>query len=97
MKTISSKVSDEFYLLAHKVAKENNLTVSSMIKQAFETSRINDKSIELKILKEINLIGNELSDISQSCNIKNVVDMQVLLSLSSLEEQLKNIRKSLDI
>ncbi len=97
MKTISSKVSDEFYILANKVAKENNLTVSSMIKQAFETSKINDKSIELEILKEINLIRNELSDISQHCNIKNVVDKQVLLSLSSIEEHLKNIRESLDI
>ena len=97
MKTISAKVTDEFYILANKVAKENNLTVSSMIKQAFETSKIQDKSIELKMLNQLHLIREEVSNISEYCNINKVIDKQVLFTLSSIEESLKDIREDLEI
>lgn len=97
MKTISAKVTDEFYNLANRVAKENNLSVSSMIKQAFETSKIQDKSIELKMLNQLHLIREELSSISEHCNINKIIDKQVLFTLSSLEESLKEIRNDLEI
>jgi len=97
MKTISAKVTDEFYLLAKKVAKENNISVSSMIKQAFETSKIQDKSIELKILNELHLLRIELSYLSEHCNIENMLDKQILFTLSSMEKSLKEIRENLEL
>lgn len=97
MKTISAKVTDEFYLLANKVSKENNISVSSMIKQAFESSKIEDKSIELKILNELHNLRNECAKISEYCAIENVVDKQVLLTLASLETSFTEIRETLKI
>jgi len=97
VKTISAKVTDEFYILANRVAKENNLSVSAMIKQAFETSKIQDKSIELKMLNQLHLIRAELSNISEHCDIDKVIDKQVLFTLSSIEESLKEIRENLEI
>lgn len=97
MKTISAKVTDEFYNLAKKVAKENNISVSSMIKQSFETSKIQDKSIELKMLNQLHIIREEVSKISEHCDINKVIDKQLLFTLSSIEESLKEIRESLEI
>ena len=97
MKTISAKVSDEFYLLANRVAKENNISVSSMIKQAFQTAKVEDKSIELKLLRELHIIRIELYKISEYCSINRVIDKQVLFTLSSIEESLKEIRENLEI
>jgi len=97
MKTISAKVTDEFYILAKRVAEENNISVSSMIKQAFETSKIQDKSIELKMLNQLHSIREEVSRISEHCDINKVIDKQILFTLSSMEESLKYIRESLEI
>ena len=97
MKTISAKVTDEFYLLANKVAKENNISVSSMIKQAFETSTIEDKSIELRLLNELHNLRNECAKISDYCHIEKTVDKQVLLTLASLETSFTEIRETLKI
>jgi len=97
VKTISAKVTDEFYNLAKKVAKENNISVSSMIKQSFETSKIQDKSIELKMLNQLHIIREEVSKISEHCDINKVIDKQLLFTLSSIEESLKEIRESLEI
>jgi len=77
--------------------KKGDCLIVTMIKQAFETSKIQDKSIELKMLNQLHLIRAELSNISEHCDIDKVIDKQVLFTLSSIEESLKEIRENLEI
>ena len=91
MPTVSAKVSDDEKLNFTKIAKENNLSVSAMIKQAFNNATIKDTTDEKKIHYELKRIGNNLNQVAYHCNSNNVIDKQVLLSLSRIEEELKKL------
>lgn len=89
MKTISSKISDEEYQLISDIAKEQNISISLLIKQAIFNAKIQDKSIEKEKLYHYNKIGNNLNQIARKCNLKNAVDKLVLEELISIKEELK--------
>ena len=91
MKTISAKVTDELYERAKQIAKDNSLSVSAMIKQAFTTASIKDISYEKKILHQLHRIGNNVNQLSRHCNTKKVLDRQILLSLLRIETDLKEL------
>ena len=91
MPTVSAKVTNEEKLKFEKIAKENSLTVSTMIKQSFHNATIKDTSDEKKMHYELKRIGNNLNQIAYHLNSKNVVDKQVLASLSRIEKELKSL------
>ena len=91
MRTISAKVSDELYEIAKKKAEENNLTISSMLKQAFTTATIKDKSVEIALAEEINRVGNNLNQISRHANIHKALDRSVLASIKFIEQRLDEV------
>jgi len=91
MPTVSAKVSIEEKNKFDKIAKENNLTISTMIKQSFHNATIKDTTDEKKIHYELKRIGNNLNQVAYHCNSNNVIDKQVLLSLSRIEEELKKL------
>jgi len=91
MKTISAKVDDELYETAKRVAEENGLTVSKMLKQSFTSATIKDTRYEQKILHELHRIGNNLNQIARYVNTHKALDRQVLASLSRIESDLKEL------
>ncbi len=91
MKTIGARVDDELYEIAQRIANENGLTVSKMLKQAFTTAVIKDVSHERKLLHEIHRIGNNINQISKYANTKKVLDRQVLSMLSKIESDIKEL------
>ena len=91
MKTISAKVDEELYNKAKRIAQENGLTVSAMLKQAFTSATIKDTSADRKILHELHRIGNNLNQIARHANTHKALDRQVLASLVSIESDLKEL------
>ena len=95
MKTVSARVTEEEYLRYKKIASEHNLSVSALIKMAFNFAEIKDPTIEKSINAEIRSIGINLNQIAKRCNIKKVVDKQTADSLIVIETQLNEILKGL--
>jgi predicted transcriptional regulator len=91
MRTISAKVDDELYEKVKKVADENNITISTLLKQAFQNSTIKDVSVEREILFQIHKIGINLNQIAKRCNAKKTVDRLTLEALSRIENELKEL------
>ena len=91
MKTISAKVDNELYDKAKRIAQENGLTVSAMLKQALTTATIKDTSYEQKLLHEIHRVGNNLNQVARYANTHKALDRQVLSSLVRIESDLKEL------
>ena len=91
MPTISSYVSDEVYKNINEVSLSNNTSVSKVIKSALDGITIRDRSVELKILYQLNKIGNNLNQIAKIANINKTVDKQILESLVRIEKSLKDL------
>lgn len=89
MKTIGAKVDDALYETAQRVANENGLTVSKMLKQAFTTATIKDLSYERRLLHELHRIGNNINQVAKYANTNKALDRQVLAMLSRIESDLK--------
>ena len=93
MRTISAKVSDDFFEYVSELAEQKNLTISELIKQSILHSKIEDKKAQQRIAYEINRIGNNLNQIARLCNMRRAVDIATLQELTIIEEQLKEIIK----
>lgn len=91
MPTVSSYVSDEEYDRYKKIASDHNLSVSSIIKMAFNSAEIRDPKIEKSVNAQIRKIGINLNQIAHRCNIKKAVDKQTADSLILIETQLNEI------
>ncbi len=89
MKTIGAKVDDALYETAQRVANENGLTVSKMLKQAFTTATIKDLSYERRLLHELHRIGNNINQVAKYANTNKALDRQVLAMLLRIESDLK--------
>lgn len=93
MRTVSAKLSDEDFDKISQLAKEQNLTISSLIKQAVFAAKIVDTKAVKKISQDrnyfLNRIGNNLNQIAKKCNEKNQVTLSTLHTLKSIEEELK--------
>ena len=93
MKTVSAKVTFEDFDKIKKLANQNNITISSLIKQAIFSTEIADP----KPLKNLNLevarIGNNLNQIAKYVNIKKQYNAT---AKSGLEEIYYDIEKILD-
>lgn len=94
MVTISAKVSVEDKMRFKRLARENDLTISALIKQVIETGNIIDvnqiESLKIEKLKEMNRMSNYIHDIKESCNIDKPIDREVLLALVRVESAFKN-------
>ena len=101
MKTISAKIDDELHEAILKKIDEIDpkITMSKFIKNSLTKSLKfkSDKPLELKddkikIVYELNRIGNNLNQISKHCNIKKAVDVATLQELKIIENLLMEIR-----
>lgn len=94
MPTVGAFVDDIMYARYKKVALENNLTISAVIKQALEKAEIIDvnkmKYLELERLAKLSWIESNLYQIVNYCDTKKVVDVLVLTSLLEIENVSKN-------
>jgi hypothetical protein len=94
MPTVGAFVDDIMYAKYKKVALENNLTISAVIKQALEKAEIIDvnkmKYLELERLAKLSWIESNLYQIVNYCDTKKVVDVLVLTSLLEIENVSKN-------
>lgn len=95
MPTVSAYVSDEEYNRYKKIASDHNLSVSSIIKMAFNSAEIKDPKLEKSINAQIKKIGINLNQIAHRCNVRKSVDQQTADSLIVIETQLNEILKRL--
>lgn len=95
MPTVGAYVDDIMYAKYKKVALENNITISVVIKQALEKSEIIDinkmKSLEIARLAKLSWIERNLYEIANYCDTKKVVDTFVLSLLMEIENVSKNL------
>ena len=91
MRTISAKVSNEIYDIVNEIAESKNITKSETIKQAILNAKIEDTSLRLEKLYQLNAISNNLNQIAKKCNIKKSVDKEILLLLRTIEEKLNGM------
>jgi len=90
MTTISAKITVDEKMRFQQMAKEKNLTVSTLIKQTIKMGKIIDVN-ELERLEELNRIGNYIYQIKEYCLTSGTIDEQVLLALLRIEYACKNI------
>ena len=90
MTTISAKITVDEKMRFQQMAKEKNVTVSTLIKQTIKMGKIIDVN-ELERLEELNRIGNYIYQIKEYCATSGTIDEQVLLSLLRIEHACKNI------
>lgn len=97
MPTVSAKVSIEEKATFERIARENGLTTSAMIKQAFHNAEIKDvkqeRTIEIDLLFELQRIGKETNEISKKCNISKTVDRLTYATCNRLFEEVKALRE----
>ena len=89
MATLSTYVSDEDYDRAKEIAIEQHMSVSKMLKMAFNNAIIVDQSVELELINQVKAIGINVNQIAKRCNTKKVIDRLTY-------EQLVNIRESIE-
>lgn len=93
MRTVSAKLSDADFEKISMLAREQNLTISSLIKQAVFAAKIVDTKAVKKISQErnyfLNRIGNNLNQIAKKCNEKNQITLSTLHAIKEIEEELK--------
>ncbi len=94
MVTVSAKVSVEDKMKFQRLARENNLTISALIKQVIETGNIINvnkvESLRIEKLEEMNRISNDIHDIKESCDTDKPIGREVLLALIRVECAIKN-------
>ena len=91
MRTISAKVSDDFFEYVTELAQQKNITISVLIKQSILNSKIVDKKAQQRIGYELNRIGNNINQIAKRCNMRGGVDIAILQELTIIEEQLQEL------
>ena len=101
LRTIATKVDNVFYNEIKKIADDNNITISKLLKEALKKITNNDikniKTIKTKIetnqrlVYELNRIGLNLNQIAKHCNSKKIVDKLILEELIQIEKQLQGL------
>jgi len=101
LRTIATKVDDVFYNEIKKIADDNNITISKLLKEALKKITNNDikniKTIKTKIetnkriVYELNRIGLNLNQIAKYANSKKVLDKLVLEELIQIEKYLQGL------
>jgi hypothetical protein len=102
LRTIATKVNDEFYNEIKKMADDNNITISKLLKKALKKITNDDiKNIDetiktktetnKRIVYELNRLGQNLNQIAKHCNSKKIVDKLVLEELIKIEKELQGL------
>jgi hypothetical protein len=101
LRTIATKVDNVFYNEIKKIADDNNITISKLLKEALKKITNNDikniKTIKTKIetnqrlVYELNRIGQNLNQIARYANSKKIVDKLVLEELIKIEKYLQGL------
>ena len=101
LRTIATKVDNVFYNEIKKIADDDNITVSKLLKEALKKMTNDDikniKTIKTKIetnqrlVYELNRIGLNLNQIAKHCNSKKIVDKLILEELIQIEKQLQGL------
>lgn len=108
MPSLSAYVSNEIYSKYKKIAKQKNLTLSKLVKQALEKSKfVDEKKIlatETKRLQELQQIKYKIDGVTHNynqvtkyINTQKALDYKVLQELRSIKNDLENISRWLDI
>lgn len=97
-KQIKTNLKPEEYEKIKQIAQENNLTLSSYVRKILnmENELDNKKDIDiekLKLIYELNKIGNNLNQIAKRVNINKIIDFKVFEQLEKIEEELRRLRK----
>lgn len=95
MPTVGAYVDDDTFIRYKKTAEDNNLSISAVIKQAFDKAEIVDvkqiKSLDIARLVALTRIMNNLTRIAQYCDTKKVVDNIVFSALMEIQDDCKNL------
>jgi hypothetical protein len=101
LRTIATKVDNVFYNEIKKIADDNNITISKLLKEALKKITNNDikniKTIKTKIetnkriVYELNRLGQNLNQIAKYANSKKIVDKLVLEELIKIEKYLQGL------
>lgn len=96
MPTIGAYVSDEEFDRAKKIAEDNNMTVSQVVRNAFNNLAITDQSIELERINtmknlSVNMkrIGENLNQITTHLHVNKVVDRQLYFTIEEIKKDIK--------
>ncbi len=91
MKTVSAKVSDEEYQTIKRTAINNNMTISSLIKQSLFDAEIRDNKSDKNLALQLNKIGNNLNQITRYCHTKSKIDGTAKSALEEIRDRLNEI------
>jgi len=101
LRTIATKVDDVFYNEIKKIADDNNITISKLLKEALKKMTNDDikniKTIKTKIetnkriVYELNRLGQNLNQIARYANAKKVLDKFILEELIQIEKYLQGL------
>ena len=90
MTTISAKITVEEKMRFQQMAKDKNITVSTLIKQIIKMGKYIDSN-EMDRLEELNLITHYIDEIREYCFTTGIIDKQLLLAMLRFENACKNI------
>ena len=93
MKKISIRIPDETYEELKKIANENGLTLSELIRSKLDNKKnICNKKLNREYLYHLNRIGNNINQIARYVNAKKVVDRLVVIQLTQVLDELKGLK-----
>ena len=92
-KLFTMKVTDTEKSTWHDIAKSHQMSLAELVRQKLNNTKPKKhhrvKTVDAKLLREINAIGNNLNQISRRINQNQKFD--VVLALSSIEVQLEKL------
>lgn len=97
-KQIKTNLTPDEYEKIKQIAEENNLKLSSYVRKVLnmENKLDNKKEIDkdkLKLIYELNKIGNNLNQIAKKVNFNKFLDVEVFEQLEKIEEEIRGLRK----
>ena len=95
-KKISIRMSEEEFKDISSKAESSNQKLSSYARDAIFNTTVSCKKPSLKLLKELNSIGNNLNQVAKYCNTNKVIDSVVINRLVSIENLLYDLGNSYD-
>lgn len=94
MPTVGAYVDEITYQKYKKIADKKNITVSKVIKQALEKSKIIDEkkiaNSQLEKVRQIKHVAKKIDEISEHVNTNRKLDVKVLMMMQEALNDCKN-------
>jgi len=95
MPTIGASVDQKTFDKYKRIAEKKNISVSRLVMQALEKSKIVDEkkiaNTELEKIRQIKLIRKDMDEILEHINTSKRLDVKVLMLLQGILNDCKNI------